>query len=190
MNIGIIAGIVMGSSYIPYIGSILRGHTKPERGSRIIWTALAFLAFYSQYSAGATDSLWLTGAFVVSGVITLLLSITHGEYGMSPRDIHIYFVVAAAIAISIIYNNPLLSLLMIVSIDASGTYLTVRKVMVEPHSENLSSYVIGAIGAALAVTAVGEINVTLLIYPAYIVLLNILVSSIMIKKRRLVPAQW
>lgn len=140
MNIGIIAGIIIGSAYIPYIASILRGHTKPERGSRIIWTTLALIAFFSQYFAGATDSLWFTGAFVVANVIVLLLSITHGEFGKTERDIHIYAMTAMALVASLIYKNPTLSILIVIFIDACGTYLTARKVMVEPYSENMSSY--------------------------------------------------
>ena len=187
MNIGIIAGVIMGASYVPYIVSILRGHTKPERGSRIIWTSLAPLAFYAQYSAGATNSLWFTGTLAFCSFIVLLLSITRGEYGFTLRDLHIYALVFIAAGISIVFKNPFLSLLAIIFIDANGGYLTVRKVIDEPYSENITSYALGAIGATLTVFAVGEINTTLLLYPVYVILLNVTVSSVMYKKRRTAP---
>lgn len=188
MNIGIIAGIIMGSSYIPYIASILKGQTRPERGSRVIWTTLAVVALYSQYSAGGTDSLWLTVALFVCGIVTSLLSITRGEYGMTARDIHIYLMTFIVVLVSVIYKNPLLSLTMVVFIDGGAQYLTARKVIEEPYSESMASYVIGATGAILAIPAVGEINITLLLYPVYLVLSQFVVVGIMYKRRRFAPA--
>lgn len=189
MNIGTIAGIIMGASYVPYIKSTLRGHTKPERGSRFIWTTLAVIALYSQYSAGGTDSLWLTCALLICNITVSILSITHGEYGMTARDIHIYLMTFVVVMVSIIYRNPLLSLLMVVLIDAGAQYLTVRKVMNEPYSESMISYAIGAVGAILTIPAVGELNMTLLLYPVYLTLSQIAVIVIVHKTRRLSPIQ-
>ena len=81
MNIGIIAALIMTTSYIPHVTSILKGHTRPHRGSRFIWTSLAFLSFYAQYTAGATDGLWFTGVMRLASFIVLILSISYGEYG-------------------------------------------------------------------------------------------------------------
>ncbi len=184
MNIGIIAALIMTTSYIPHVTSILKGHTRPHRGSRFIWTSLAFLSFYAQYTAGATDGLWFTGVMSLASFIVLILSISYGEYGFSFMDIHIYIFTLVAVIASIVLKNPLVSLVLIIFVDASAGYLTIKKVTQEPYSENILAYVLGALAAGLTLFGIGEMNITFLLYPAYIALFNILVTAIMIQHRQ------
>ena len=189
MNIGIVAGIIMGLSYAPYIVSILKGHTKPERGARLIWASLAIVALYAQYSAGGESSLWYAASLTLFNFLVFLLSITHGLYGLTASDLRAYAMVIAAVVISVLFQSPLLSLLMVIFIHATGGYLTVRKAAAKPYSENMTSFILGTIGAALALVSVGELNFTLLIYPLYAVLLNLTITATLVKNRHLSPVK-
>ena len=57
---GYISGILFILSVVPYVRSILKGNTKPQRMTWLIWTVLVFIAFFSQLAKGATWSLLLT----------------------------------------------------------------------------------------------------------------------------------
>ena len=99
-------------------------------------------------------------------------------------DIHIYIFTLVAVIASIVLINPVVSLVLIIFVDASAGYLTIKKVTQEPYSENILAYVLGALAAGLTLFGIGEMNITFLLYPAYIALFNILVTAIMIQHRQ------
>ena len=170
--IGIFAGILSASAFVPYIRDILGKTTKPERASWLIWTVLTSIAFFSQLAKGASNSLWQPGLETVGIVIILLLSLKYGVGGFTKRDI--LALLAASIGLILWYftREAAVALYISIGIDSIGTVLTVVKAYEDPGSETMSTWVIVCIAGLLSMVAVGQWNIILLSYPFYIFTAN------------------
>src|SRR5512134_3661769 len=84
--IGKIAGALSFLAFVPYIASTLRGKTRPNRATWIIWTAVGVSLLTSYAAAGAKETLWLSVANLVAFVFVLILSVKYGEGGWTPFD--------------------------------------------------------------------------------------------------------
>lgn len=160
---------------VPYIRDIFRLKTKPERASWFIWTVLGFIAFFSQWAKGATDSLWLTGGQTLAVLIVVFLSIKYGTGGFSRRDI--FALIAAGFGLILWYltSDAIFALAMVILVDSIGSLLTAIKVYGDPGSETLSTWVMSGTSGIFGALAVGSLNPVLLAYPIYIFVANYLI---------------
>lgn len=170
--IGIAAGIIIISGYIPYIRDVIKRTTYPERASWLIWDVLTAIAFFSQFAKGASASLWLPGLEVCGLTAVLLLSLKFGKGGFSKKDI--LALIGAGIGLVLWYftKEPAIALYIIIGIDTIGTVLVFEKAYKDPESETMSTWILVAIAGIMSTIAVGEFNIILLSYPIYIFLAN------------------
>jgi hypothetical protein len=178
--IGIAAGIISVSAYVPYIRDVLKKTTQPERASWLIWFVLTAIAFFSQLAKGASNSLWLPGIETCGLGIVLLLSLKYGTGGLTQKDI--LALLAAGIGLILWYftKEPAIALYIIIGIDMIGTLLTFQKAYEDPESETFSTWVLVAIAGILSMIAVGSPNIILLSYPFYIFAANAAIAVAML----------
>ncbi len=169
---------------VPYIYDIFRKNTQPERASWFIWTTLGFIAFFTQLAKGATDSLWLTIGQTLAVLIVFLLSIKYGVGGFTKRDIRALIAAGIGLVIWYLTNEASYALLIVIAIDAIGTYLTVSKSYADPESETMSTWILSGTSGIFGMLAVGVFSPILLAYPLYIVVANYSVAIAMILGRR------
>ena len=55
--LGVSAGLVGVFDTVPYLRDVLRGSTRPHRGTWLIWSALAVVVCLAQWADGASWSL-------------------------------------------------------------------------------------------------------------------------------------
>lgn len=175
--IGIAAGILVSISLIIYIYEVIWANTRPERASWFIWMILSYIAFFSQKSEGATDSLWLTVSITIGVTIIFILSIKRGVGGFTKRDYMALLSAAFGLVLWYFTREAVYALIIVVIIDAIGAYLTVLKIIKNPLSESLNAWILSVVGALLGVIAVGKINVVLLIYPFYLFVANMVILA-------------
>lgn len=181
---GYVSAILSIIMILPYIRDIFRLETKPERGSWFIWTALGFIAFFSQLAKGATDSLWLTAGQTASVFIIFLLSIKYGHGGLENRDLKALIGAGIGLVLWYITREAAIALLFVVLVDGIGTLLTLLKAYEDPGSETLSTWVISGTSGIFGMLAVGNLNFVLLAYPFYIMLANyVIVAAILLGNR-------
>jgi hypothetical protein len=170
--LGLLSGILIVISYLPYIRDILLHKTKPERASWLIWAVLGSIAFFSQFAVGGSFSLILPASETLFTVLIFVLAIKYGVGGFTRRDI--IALIAAAMGLILWYftKQPLAALIITVIIDSIGAILTVIKSYHDPESETLISWVLVATAGILATFAVGKIDGSLLLYPLYIFAAN------------------
>jgi hypothetical protein len=85
--LGILAGMVGVADTIPYVRDIVRGTTRPHRGTWLIWGTLAVVVLLSQRADGASWSLVLVAVQAVLTSAIFALAIRRGVGGVSPTDI-------------------------------------------------------------------------------------------------------
>lgn len=183
---GILSGVLSALSYPPYIIAILKGKTKPERASWLIWSVLTAMGFFTQLGVGATHSLWLPGIQGIGVIIVFLLSLRYGFGGLLKRDI-LTLIAAACILVTWYFTeNAALAVYLVVVIDAMGAWLTVRKAYEYPESETLITWVLSGTGGFFGLLAVGVYSLPLLSYPFYIFVCNFaVVVAILLGRRKI-----
>jgi hypothetical protein len=158
---GVLAGVVGVVDTVPYVRDIMRGSTRPHRGTWLIWGLLAIVVCVSQRADGASWSLVMAGTQAVLTSLIFVLAIRRGEGGLSAVD-GILIAIAAAMMIPKVYRDP--------------------------GSETLVTFVLAGAGGALAAGAVGAADLSLLCYPIYYCLVNWALALLIHQRRALVLA--
>lgn len=176
---GILSGILASTAVIPYIWDTLKGSTRPNRATWLIWTLLLIVALFSQIDSGGKSSVLLTVGDLIGSGLTLALAFYKGTNYWHWID-KLALVGAALGFISLfVFHEPLLALLILIFIDICGLVPTLRKVFVEPDSETMVTWLMIGVGGIFASFAVGEWNLILLIYPVYLMVANLAVALTM-----------
>lgn len=172
---GFLAGLLPLVSAYPYIRDIFKRKTKPHRAAFLIWAVLGSIAFFTQLAKGATWSLLLPLGDTLSVICILLLSIRYGTGGLNKKDIGALTLAAIGLLLWYLTKQPLTALLITICVDAIGVVLTVHKSYQMPHEETSSAWLLACFGGGFAMLAVGRLSFSLLVYPAYIFMANMLI---------------
>ncbi len=181
---GYTSGILFMFSAVPYVRSILKGNTKPQRITWLIWTVLVFIAFFSQLAKGATWSLLLTAGDAITIVIVFIFSIKYGIGGFTKIDIISLFGAGLSLILWYFTNEPAIALFLIIFIDIIGSNLTIIKAWKNPETENWVGWAMCGVGGLFGILAVGSFNFVLLAYPVYICFINSLMAIIVLGRKR------
>ena len=188
--VGIIGGLLSLFAYIPYWRSIYKPNgTRPQRASWLIWIFSDTLLFATSFALGATDSLYVLGAYVFGTVVTFLISIKKGEGGTHWFDIACLLITIVSGFLWWKTGNPYLSLLINLAIVAIGCIPSIIKIVRDPYSEDLFSFVFWTTGSLLGLVSVllGDIvTIQLLIQPIVFVILQLIIVITIIGKRSII----
>ncbi|MEO0397717.1 MAG: hypothetical protein AAF243_17275 [Cyanobacteria bacterium P01_A01_bin.137] len=181
--VGYIAGVVPLLGFIPYIITTLKKKTQPNRASWMIWATFGIILVASSYAEGAQNTIWLLFSYAVCQSIIAILSIKRGVGGWSQFD----QACIAGAGVSLIawwwFKSPLLAILIIVAIDASGALPTIRKAYYEPETEDLFSWLMFWIAGTLNLIALEEWSVGLSAFPLYLFTFNSTITFLLIRPK-------
>jgi hypothetical protein len=185
--LGVLGGLVGVADTVPYVRDIVRGATRPHRGTWLIWGVLAIVASLSQRADGASWSLLLTASQAFLTGLVFVLAIRHGEGGLAPVDVSLMAVAAAGVVGWMVVGEPIVAVVCVIVADVCGAAMMTPKTYRDPHSETLVMYALASLAGALAAGAVGAVDVSLLVYPLYYCLVNGALA-VLISVRRREPA--
>jgi hypothetical protein len=169
---GILAGFVAASGFIPYIYSILKGKTRPNRASWLIWAALGGLLFASYVSSGASTTIWQPLSFAIGPVIVFVLSIKHGVGGYNKLDVFCLAGAALGLLLWKLSNEPQAALYLSIFVDALGFLPTIKKAYFQPGSESRLAWSIGVTSTVINLFAINSWTLEIALYPIYLVIFN------------------
>jgi hypothetical protein len=181
---GVLAAVVGIADTVPYVRDTLGRSTRPHRGTWLIWAVLAIVVCLSQRADGASWSLVMAGTQVVVTTAIFVLAIRLGTGGVSAIDALMIGVAAAGVAGWLVVHEPMVATLCVVGADLIAAAMMVPKTYRDPHSETLSTFALASLGGALAVGAVGVVEVSLLVYPVYYCLVNGAMALLIHRRRR------
>jgi hypothetical protein len=181
---GILAGAISCVDAVPYICGILRGGTRPHRGTWCIWSILGVTAFASQAADGAGWSLLMLGIQAVSITVILVLSITRGVGGLDLGNVALLVVAATGLAGWLALSTPVFATVCVVVADLAGALLMLPKMWRDPDSETASSFLLAGIAGGLGAAAVGSLQPDLLLYPVYFGVVNAAIAAVIVLRRK------
>jgi hypothetical protein len=188
MLLGVGAVILSLADPIPYLRGMLRGATRPQPGTRLIWGAVGATGFASQLAEGASWSLGTVGAQTVSATVILVLSIRVGVWRIGRWDVFMIGVALAGIAGWMLSSTPVFATSCVVIADAAGVVLMLPKTWRDPCSETLATYALAAGSGVLSAAAVGALDLRLLLYPTYFAIVNAAIVGIIGWRRSVLVA--
>jgi len=177
---GLLAGIIGFLAFIPYILDIVKGSTRPNKATWIIWAAVGFVIAASYFAAGARDSAWTPVAYAVGILAVAALSLRYGEKGWTKLDIACLIGAGIGLSLWILTKEPVFALYITTVVDLIGAIPTFKKAHEKPESESKVAWVMFFIANTLNLFAIGsEWTLPLLSYPGWVfvqsALMNILI---------------
>jgi hypothetical protein len=162
---GVLGGVFALAAYVPYVVSVVKKETNPVKASWITWTLSTLIILLSSYAVGVRNTIWLPLAYATGCTVVTLLSFKYGSRGWSGFDKVCMAVVLISIGVWYFFNNPLLALLLNISIDLVGYLPTLKKLIQErSEQEDVSAWGLHVLGAAFSVLALPGVSVEIL-YP-------------------------
>jgi hypothetical protein len=181
--LGCLAAVVGVADTLPYLRDMRRGTTRPHRGTWLVWSIVAIVAFWAQRASGATWSLVMLGTQAVLTSATFLLSLRHGEGGLGHRDLTLLGIAAGGLTGWAFVDLPVIATAGVVVADLVGAMLMLPKAYRDPQSETPSTYVLAALGGGLAACAVAEPDPELLLFPVYFTVVNGALAAVILRRR-------
>jgi hypothetical protein len=169
---------------VPYLRDVLRGSTRPHRGTWLIWCLLSVIVLASQRADGGRWSLLLVVAQCVGTVIILALAIRRGVGGTARTDLALLAVAGAGVAGWYLAGDPTIATAGVVVADTAAVLMMLPKTYRDPHSETLSAYWLSTTSVLFAAASVGSLNVSLLLYPGYLTVADSMVIGMIVMRRR------
>lgn len=183
--LGVLGGLIGIANTVPYVRDTMRGSTRPHRATWLIWGVLAIVACLSQRADGASWSVLMTSTQAILTGFVFLLAIRHGEGGMSAGELSLVAFAGGGVIGWIVAREPIVAVGCVIAADLIATAIMTPKAYRDPNSETLATYALASVGGALAAAAVGETDVSLLMYPVYYSVVNA-AMAVLIHRRRAV----
>ena len=135
--LGMIAGVIAFLAYIVYIISIFRGKTKPNRATWWIWAFMGLVVGLSYYASGAENTIWVPFVEFIEPFSIALLSIKYGEGGLENKtDLICLFGAIVSIILWIIFDNPVVAIVINLAVDSFAIIPTIKKSYLRPEGED------------------------------------------------------
>jgi hypothetical protein len=170
--LGVIALMLNLIGYIPYIRDIFRHIVRPHRVTWGIWTILTAIAAVNQIKNGGGYSSLFFVSTTILVTFTFLLSLRFGLGGASKLD---RICLALTIGLFVYWasvHDTRFSTLIAVIIDGIAAIPTLVKTFYRPETETYPQWVLAGLGGLFTLFAVTRLDWALLVYPAYVFLMN------------------
>ncbi len=184
--LGAIASGIGILAFVPYFRDIIRGTTKPHPFSWLVWGLIHVIAFFAQVSSGGGAGTWLTASVAIGCLVIAALSFFRGKDGIVALDWWCLIGALLGVVLWQVTNNPFTAIIFVILTDALACVPTFRKGYLKPNEETVLTYGIGVLANILALFAFESINPTTVLYPIFIVVINIaLVAMLLIRRKQL-----
>lgn len=189
--LGLLAGLITLVAFFPYILSILKEKTKPNRATWSIWTVNSVLLLTSYRAEGAKETIWLAVAYTIGCVTIALFTIKYGIGGWTKLD-RFSLVGSILAVISWIIIGPLVTFIASLLIDLLGFIPTIYRSFHNPEGEDKISWIMWLGGGFLSLLLVDNIYVwqkwsidTFIVaaYPAQITITTVIIVWFLFRQK-------
>lgn len=170
--------------YLPYFRDILREKTRPHIFSWLIWGIVTTIIFALQVSAGAGFGAYVTLAVAAISLAIFLMSLKNGNRDIKKLDVVFLILALLSIPLWLVVEQPVLSIVLLSTIDMLGFVPTIRKSWNDPYSETLALYVITTVRHAFSILSLLEYNIITMLFPLTWIFANAGFAVLLILRRK------
>lgn len=179
----ILSGILTIGSVVPYIRDIRKGKTKPNLVSWITWTLLTGMATAAIISTGDYRAAFFTGSAALATGAVVILGLKHGYVKYTRFDIICQIAAIVGLILWQAFDSPLIAVVASVIIDLVGALPTFRHSWLKPYEETWAAFALASVAAIIAFFALDSYSWTSVLYPFYIIFVNILMTATILISR-------
>jgi hypothetical protein len=181
----LLATTIGAIAYIPYFKDVISHKTQPHPFTWLIFAITQATAAGIIWQDGGDKGSLLLVIGAVLTIIILLLSLPNSKKIITKSDMLVLAFALVAIVIWRLLENPLLAILLLSIIDASGYIPTFRKSYLNPRNETISLWAAFAVADIFAILALGNYSLITLSFLVTITSANIaLVIFLMIRRKQ------
>ncbi len=186
----VIATLISIAGYLPYITDIIKGKSKPNRVTWLIWSILGTVLCFTSFELSDYD--WMTICvpivYMIGPSTVAILSYWYGEGGTSKFDIFCFISAFIGLGLWLFLDMIILALWLSILIDGVGALPTIRKSYLNPQSESLMGWAAFALASALNFGVMfhrfdGTESIHSLVYPLYLFLISIIILGVMLNSK-------
>lgn len=178
--ITVILGVV---GYLPYFRDILRGKTKPHVYTWFVWGVITFIVFALQVSGEAGAGSWVTLVAAFLSLSVFVLGLRNGDKDITKSDTLFFIVALVALVLWLFAKQPVVSIILLVTVGMLGFIPTIRKSWNKPHTETISTYVINSFRHSLSFFALTQYSIVTWLFPVAWGIANALFVIILLVRR-------
>ncbi|MFA6594184.1 MAG: hypothetical protein WCT16_02900 [Candidatus Buchananbacteria bacterium] len=175
------AGVLFIIGLVPYGRAIIKGETKPSKTSWIIWFSIDLLAFGGMIAADTLNG-QMIGVILGAGLI-LLLTLIYGENKWTKLDKFCLFGATVGLALWLLFDNPLLAIIISAIIGIIGSIPTFVFAWRDPSRENKLAWTIFWLSCVCAVSAIPHLTAADIIQPVSFLLIESIMMFILYFKK-------
>jgi hypothetical protein len=183
-KIGLIAGLITLLGFVPYCWAIVKGRTKPNQATWVIWTVVGVLLASSYWASGARNTLWVPLSYLIGPVVTMFLAIRYGERKWSRFDRNCLIGAGFSLLLWILFRSPQGALVINMAIDLLGVLPLARSAWHHPENEDRLGWVLFSLGNSINILAIERFDWEIAIYPFYLTAMNWLILGILLWRRQ------
>src|SRR3990172_4247534 len=180
---GISAVVLTLIGYLPYIYDTIKGKTKPHVYSWFLWALVTFIIFALQVLGKAGVGAFVTLATAILCLTIFILGMKSGKKDITKFDTATFIISLMAVGIWVFAKQPVVSVILLTSINTLANLPTIRKSWNKPYSETLLTWELGAARNLLGIVALESYSVLTWLYPVSSFVVNVIVSSLLIIRR-------
>lgn len=182
--LGIVAVILTFVGYVPYIRDTSKGKTIPHIYTWFIWGLVTAIAFGLQITHSAGPGAYTTLAAAIVCFIICGFGIRQGKKNITRLDTIFFVLSLVALVLWLFAKQPVLSVILVSTIDMLGFIPTIRKSWHKPHEETLVSYMTNTFRFGLALLALSHYTLITSLYPVTWIFANGLFSIFLYTRRK------
>lgn len=181
--VGAIVGLIFG--ILPYIKDTLRGKTKPNRVSWLMWSVAPLIGTAAAVANGVG---WAVLPVFMSGFGPILVFISsffnkNSYWKLEKFDYLCGFFSILALVLWAITKEPVFAIIFAIISDGMAAIPTLIKSWRYPKTETAVAYVLGFFIAPTSFAAVKAWNFSALAFPIYLIVSNGLISFVILRSR-------
>lgn len=182
-SIAIIAALLAVAGTVPYLIDILKGRVQPHAYTWFVWSIVSCIVFFGQVAKGAGIGALPTAASEVFTILIFLFSLRYGFKHPTKTDKIFLAIALAGLIPWVLTDDPTLSVVIAVAIDATAFLPTLRKTWRSPSTETPVLFGMNALRHILALFSLQAYNIATTLHSIVMILLNsVMTLTIMFKK--------
>ncbi len=176
-------------SFTPYFKDIIKNKTKPHVYSWFIWGYLSLIIFALQIKGGAGPGAYSTLFASFIALIVIILGLKHGTKDITRLDTTFLLLSMLATAVWLFARQPTFSLILLVAIEVSGFFPSIRKSWNKPFDETVFTWALNGFRYILCVGALIEYNMLTFLYPFVWAISNLLFALMLVVRRHQISSK-
>jgi hypothetical protein len=181
----VIGAVIASLGGLYYLYETIRGRTKPNRVTWILWGLFPMIVFIAQRVQGVEGLSWpsFAAGFTPFLIFTASFFNKKAYWKTKPRDYLLMVAGFTGIILWAITDNPNLAIVFALLADLFAGIPTIIKCYTDPATESWVAYAIGAFGFALGVLSIQIYNFQNAAFIVYLFIVNGLMAVLASRKK-------